>query len=268
MLRFLSRIVERRDTFRVRGNAGAVMSMRWSGDGMTAVVFAAIAGLGLAGCSGGGRVDEQLAEPAALRISKQAIGIFRLATPDPSCLTTAVSIGVREGPLFRPQQTLRLQQTAVTTVLEVLLEPGEYHVLGFACYRARSKLVMAEPKGDGLLRRSYASFNIAAGEVVNLGQIRLTRAGRTPGVFSSFVGVTVEVSDWPLPELERFKSQRPKLYAEMKTRLMAVAPVTQLTPDVVEQKCAEFARLRAEGKVQNVPPACSASPVPKGSPRT
>ena len=92
--------------------------------------------------------------------------------------------------------------------------------------------------------------------------------GRTPGVFSSFVGVTVEVSDWPLPELERFKSQRPKLYAEMKTRLMAVAPVTQLTPDVVEQKCAEFARLRAQGKVQNVPPACSASPVPKGSPRT
>ena len=217
------------------------------------VVMAAV----LEGCSGGGRVNEQLSNPETLRNSQQAVALFRLALPDPSCNSVAVSIGMREGPLYRSQQTLRLQQTSVTNVLEVLLAPGEYHVLGFACYRARSTLIMAEPQGNGLLRRSYANFSVAAGEVVNLGQIRLVRSGRSPGIFNSFVGANVEVSDWPLAELERFKSQRPKHYAEMRVRLMTVAPVAETTPEAIGQKCAEFARLQADGKIQNLPTACA-----------
>lgn len=221
----------------------------------------------LTGCSGGGRVNEQLSDPVTLRNNKQAIGFLRLALPDPSCQSVALSIGVREGPLYRPQQTLKLQHTAVTNVLEVLLAPGDYHIVGFACYRARSTLVMAEPQGDGLMRRSYASFTIGAGEVVNLGQIRLVRSGRSAGVFGSFVGVTVEVSDWPLTELERFKSQRPKHYAEMRTRLMTVAQSQAVTPDQVVSKCAEFTKLQAEGKLQTVPAACAA-PLAKRDPKT
>lgn len=218
----------------------------------------------LAGCSGGGKVNETLSNPQALRDSQQAVAFFRLALPDPSCLTLAVNIGVREGEFYRPQQTLRLQQTAVTNVLEVLLSPGEYHVLGFACYRAKSKLIMAEPQGNGQMRRSYASFSVAAGEVVNLGQIRLVRSGRSAGVFNSFVDVSVEISDWPLAELERFKSQRPKHFAEMKARLMTPAPSPQNTPDTVDRKCMDLAKLQAEGKVQNLPAACAgATPKPK-----
>ena len=228
-------------------------------------VLALVCTLLLAACSGGGRVNEQLADPVTLRNSKQAIGLFRVATPDPSCLSLGVSVGVREGQLYRPQQTLKLKQTLVTNVLEVLLEPGEYHILGFACYRARSTLVMVEPQGDGLLRRSYASFAISAGEVVNLGQIRLVRTGRTPGIFNSFAEVAVEISDWPLPELERFKSQRPKLYAEMRVRLMTAAPKVQLTPEVTAQKCAEIAKLQAEGKIQNVPTGCNPAPAKRDS---
>ena len=215
-----------------------------------------------AGCSGGGKVDEQLANPVTLRDSKQAIGLFRLASPDPSCQSLAVAVGVREGPLYRSQQTLRLQQTMVTNVLEVLLAPGEYHILGFACYRARSTLMMTEPQGNGLLRRSYASFTIGAGEVVNLGQIRLVRSARSPGVFNSFNEVTVEVADWPLAELERFKSQRPKLFAEMRTRLMTIAPHAT-GPEAMETNCAALAKLKADGKVQALPPACTAAPAQK-----
>jgi hypothetical protein len=213
----------------------------------------------LSGCSGGGKVNETLSNPEALRSSQQAVAFFRLALPDPSCQSLAVSIGQREGEFYRPQQTLRLQQTAVTNVLEVLLSPGDYHVLGFACYRARSTLVMSEPQGNGQMRRSYASFSVASGEVVNLGQIRLVRSGRSAGVFNSFVDVSVEISDWPLAELERFKSQRPKHFAEMKARLMTPGASSQNTPEVVDRKCSDLAKLQAEGKIQNLPAACAAA---------
>ncbi len=213
---------------------------------------------GLCGCSGGGRVNEHLSNPETLRDSKQAVAFIRFPSPDPSCLTTAISVGVRDGDLYRPQQTLKLEHTAVTNVLEVLLSPGEYHVLGFACYRTRSKLVMVEPQGDGRLRRSYASFTVAAGEVVNLGQIMLVRSGRSAGIFNSFADVSLQISDWPLTELERFKSQRPKHYAEMRTRLMTLAPAAQTTPEAVGQKCGELAKLQADGKLQNLPAVCAA----------
>ena len=225
---------------------------------LTSLLLAFCAGT-LTACSGGGKVNETLTDPEALRNSQQAIAFLRLTTPDPSCVTVALNIGVREGDLYRPQQTLRLQQTAVTNVLEMLLAPGDYHVLGFACYRARSTLILAEPQGDGRLRRSYGSFSVAAGEVVNLGQIKLARSGRSTGIFNSFVDVAVEISDWPVSELERFKSQRPKHYAEMRTRLMTAAPpVGTATPEAVDKKCADVVKLHSEGKLQNLPASCVA----------
>jgi hypothetical protein len=215
--------------------------------------------LALGACSGGGRVNEQLANPVELRNNKQAIGLFRLANPDPTCLKTAVSIGQREGPLYRPQQTLTLQNMAVTNVLEVLLDPGEYHVIGFACYRARSTKIMAEPQGNGLMRRSYASFSVSAGEVVNLGQINLQRGVRSPGIWSSFTNVVIEITDWPLSELERFKSQRPKLFAEMRARLMIAAPKAS-DPDVRANKCEELRRMYDAGKSVTLPAECAIAP--------
>ncbi len=235
--------------------------MRAYGGCTARVVTALIVTALLAACSGGGKVNETLSNPETLRSSQQAVAFFRLPLPDPSCLTLAVSLGIREGDLYRPQQTLRLQQTAVTNVLEVLLAPGDYHVLGFACYRAKSKLIMAEPQGNGLMRRSYASFSVVAGEVVNLGQIRLVRSARSAGIFNSFVDVGIEISDWPLAELERFKSQRPKHYAEMKTRLMTPPPSLVATPDGIDRKCADFVKLQADGKIQNLPAACGGAPV-------
>lgn len=211
----------------------------------------------LTACAGGGKVDEQLANPTQLRDNRQAIALFRLANPDSTCLQLGVSIGQREGALYRPQQTLKLTQIQVTNVLEVLLAPGDYHVLGFACYRARSKLEMVEPEGNGLLRRSYASFSVSAGEVVNLGQINLVRGARSNGVFNSFTEVEVKITDWPLAELERFKSQRPKMFAEMRARLMVAAP-KQNTPEAIAQKCTELQRLKAAGKIQGLPAECAA----------
>jgi hypothetical protein len=66
------------------------------------------------------------------------------------------------------------------------------------------------------------------------------------------------VTDWPLAELERYKAKRPHIYAQMKTRLMTVTPRAR---PPTSQECARLRALRAEGKVQQLPPEC-AGPLP------
>ncbi len=218
----------------------------------------------LAGCSNV-RVSEQLADAPTLRYNKQAIGFFRLGRPDPSCLELGVQLGMRDGALFQPGQQRRLNQTAVTQVIEMILPPGEYHIVSVTCFRARSTLVLSDPHGNGLMRRSFASFTLAAGEIVNLGELRLIDKKRTHGVWNSFHEIAVEVSDWSLAELERFKSQRPKHFAEMRTRLMIV-PQSTLAPEQIPKLCEDAWRMQAEGKLQNVPQQCVATAItPKKS---
>jgi hypothetical protein len=226
--------------------------------------IAITAALLLSGCSNV-QVSQQLADAASLRDNKQAIGFFRLGRPDPSCLQLGIQLGIREGALFQPGQQRKLTQTAVTQVVEVILPPGEYHIVSITCFRARSVLVLSDPHGNGLMRRSFASFTLAAGEIINLGELRLIDKKRTHGVWNSFHEIAVEVSDWSLAELERFKSQRPKHFAEMRTRLMTVpqsAPAAEQAPKL----CEDARRMQADGKLQNLPPQCSATAVaPKKS---
>ena len=67
----------------------------------------------------------------------------------------------------------------------------------------------------------------------------------------------IEITDWPLAELDRFKAKRPHIYAQMTTRLMKVMPVGPGEPG--PQECARLKALLAEGKVQQLPPACQPS---------
>ena len=219
-----------------------------------ALCVAATVAAFLAGCNGP-RINEQLADGPTLKQNQQAIGLFRIGRPDPSCLHLGVQLGVREGELYRPGYVMKLAQTRVTQVVETILPPGEYHIVSITCFRARSTMVLSDPQGNGLMRQSYATFRLAAGEIINLGEIRLVDKKRTHGVWNSFHEIGVEIGDWPLEELERFKSQRPKLYAEMRTRLMT-APAATATPDSAPQMCDSARRLQAEGKLQNLPAHC------------
>ena len=65
------------------------------------------------------------------------------------------------------------------------------------------------------------------------------------------------MTDWPLAELERYKAKRPHIYAQMKTRLMTVTPQGQGPP--TSQDCARLKALKAEGKVQELPPECASA---------
>ena len=70
-------------------------------------------------------------------------------------------------------------------------------------------------------------------------------------------------SDWPLNELDRFKARRPHIYAQMKTRLMAVTPAGQAPP--TGQDCARLKALKVEGKVQGLPRECAGPAAKKGA---
>jgi hypothetical protein len=67
----------------------------------------------------------------------------------------------------------------------------------------------------------------------------------------------IEITDWPLAELDRFKTKRPHIYAQMTTRLMKVP---RQSGEPGPQECARLKALMAEGKVQQLPPACLPAP--------
>jgi hypothetical protein len=220
-----------------------------------AVAFAAI----LAACaSGTSRVADDL-NSTSLTQSKKAVALIKLGATDPMCTTLAALIGVRDGTGYRSVQFARIvRKPGETAVAELELGAGEYHVVSYSCAKRGGVALLAEPLGNGLFRKSYASFTLAPGEVLNVGYLQLVPMGAAQVSHDLRVlQVRLAVTDWPLAELDRFKQQRPHLYAQMKTRLMKVHRVEPPTMQQVQAACTEMRRLQAEGKIQDLPLICA-----------
>jgi hypothetical protein len=218
------------------------------------------AGLLLAGCTQTSRVDDNLST-ASLSQSKKAVAVMRVGAASPSCINVAVLLGVREGDGYRRHQGITVMNVRSLTepaVAEVELDPGEYHVLAYRCQSKQGIKTLADGDGGQLYRTSYASFTLYSGEVVNVGYLHVgaSRVGRSS--FGRPVEVDIDVTDWPLAELDRFKAKRPHIFTQMTTRLMTVTDREPGEPG--PQECARLKALQAEGKVQQLPPACSPPP--------
>jgi hypothetical protein len=216
-----------------------------------------LAGLTTA-CGGTSRVGDGLTA-TSLTQSRKGVALIKLGAADPSCTVLSAGIGVREGGDFRIVQTARIERNnaSETAVAELELGSGEYHVVSYSCVRRGGAIQLAEPAGNGLYKKSYASFSLASGEVLNVGYLQLVPMGAAQVAYTRVLAVRLAVTDWPLSELERFKQQRPNLYAQMRTRLMAVPKVEPPTLEQVRAQCAEMKRLQAEGKLQNLPLVCT-----------
>jgi len=240
------------------------------------IAFARVAMVGLAllaagcGATGTSRISDELMSTSALAQDKKAVALIKLGAADPACTVLTAGIGVRDNEAFKLVHTARIvQKGGEATIAELALEPGEYHVVSYLCTRPNgSHLALSEPMGGGRFRKSYANFTLQAGEVINIGFLRLVPLGTSQVAVSGVVVVGVVATDWPVSELENFKQQRPALYAQMKTRLMTVPQIVPPTVEQIKARCAEMKKLQAEGKIQNLPSICTAPlvrpPNPKG----
>jgi hypothetical protein len=209
-----------------------------------------------AACGGTSRVADELTA-STLSQSRKAVALIKLGATDPLCTVLSAGVGVREGGDFRLVQTARIQRNDGVAVAELELGSGEYHVVSYSCVRRGGSVLLAEPAGGGLYRKSYATFALAPGEILNVGYLHLVPMATTP-ISASYrvLHVRLAVTDWPVAELDRFKQQRPNLYRQMHTRLMTVHKIEPPTVAQVQARCAEMRRLQAEGKLQNLPVVC------------
>ncbi|MEQ1696414.1 MAG: hypothetical protein ABL901_11295 [Hyphomicrobiaceae bacterium] len=216
-----------------------------------------LAGLALAGCAQTSRVDENVT-PAKLASAQKGVALIRVGSASPTCLHTRVLLGTRAGEGYKRGQVImvaNLRSITASQVAEVALEPGEHHIIGYSCVAQNSQQTfVSDPAGGQLMGTSYARFSVAAGEIVNVGYFHFGASKEGRSLFGRNVRTDVEITDWPLAEIERFKQQRPTMYAQMTTRLMTVGGV--LAAGEQARICEKWQALKAEGKAADVPPEC------------
>ena len=247
--------------------------MRWVGDriigtravaGGRSITRAALVGTAatvattilLAGCVKTTRIDDATT-PETLAKSRKAVALMRIGAASTACVNVIARLGQRSGEGFRIVRSVTVADVKTLSdiaVVEVELDPGEYPVVGYSCVQRRGQTEIGSSDGHGLQKNSYARFTLAAGEVVNVGYLHFNAAHVNYSLFGRPVRTMVSVTDWPFAEIERFKTLRPKVYAQMTTRLMVVTngPDRELTAD----NCAALKSMQAEGKVAAVPAAC------------
>jgi hypothetical protein len=216
-----------------------------------------VGGLGVAGCVKTSQVSDD-ATPAKLAATRHGVALMRIGSASPQCRNVAVLLGTREGEGFRRGQAITVvneRSLAEAPVAEVELAAGEYHIIGYSCHTDKGPQMVADGAGGTLFRKSYAHFRLEPGEVVNVGYFHFGASHTGRSLFGRKVRTDVEVGDWPLNELERFKLKRPTVYAQMTTRLMTVGD-DPLSAQAQAEQCATWRRLRSEGKAEGVPPHC------------
>ncbi len=221
---------------------------------MTVLVGAALV---VSGCAQTTRVDNATTS-ASLAGNRKAVAIMRVGAASPTCDHAQVLLAVRDGEGYRrikPMTVLNLRSLTEAPVGEVELDPGEYHVVAYACVRGKGAKVVGDDAGNyQTFRTSYAHFQINAGEILNVGYLHFHAKRADSNALGRAIEANIKVTDWPLAELDRFKAKRGPIFAQMMTRLMTVS--TLQAGATVPADCARYKALKVEGKVQSVPADC------------
>lgn len=239
----------------------SVAGTRRAGIGLAGAVVALVAGA----CVQTSKVDDSLT-PGQLAAARKGVALMRLGSASPNCLHVAVLLGLREGEGYRrhkPITVANVRSLTESPVAEVELDPGEYHIVGYSCINQKGPAVVADPANGQLYRTSYARFTLAPGEIVNVGYFHFGASREGRSLFGRPVRADVEIGDWPLEEIERFRKLRPVIYAQMTTRLMTLDAGPPSAADQ-QRTCDTWRKLQAEGKAAGLPPACG-GPAPAKS---
>lgn len=220
--------------------------------------FAPFAGaLVTAGCVATSKVSDDISTQSLVASNKSVV-VMRLTGAGPKCQHVSVLLGVRQAEGYRGMRALTVASVRSVTeppVAEAELEPGEYHLLAYKCVYKNNAAVTVGDKADtmNLYRTAFARFTLKSGEIVNVGSLHFNAHRVGLSAFGRPLRQDVAVTDWPLADLDQFKTKRPAIYAQMVTRLMQVT-LDGETPTAVD--CARLAALKAERKIESLPPEC------------
>jgi hypothetical protein len=218
---------------------------------------ASVLALCLSACAQTSRVSSDVA-PSALKSANKAVAVVRVGAASPTCINVGLLFGTREGEGYRRGKAvdvINVNSILEPAVAEIELDPGEHHIIGYACGKAKSVAVITAKTDHQIYATSYASFKLAAGEIVNIGYLQFNVSHTGRNALGRALDIRVGVVDWPLAELERYKQKRPEIFAKMTTRLMTISDRGQPAP--TGDECAQLKSLRDAGKVQTLPASCA-----------
>jgi hypothetical protein len=219
----------------------------------------------VAGCSiiQTSKVDDSVTT-TKLAASKTAVAVMRIGSASSKCINVAVLLGTREGEGYRRGQAVtvaNVRSLAAAPVAEVELPAGEYHVIGYSCHTDKGEQMIMDRAGGTLFRTSFARFTLSPGEIVNIGYFQFGASHEGRSLFGRKVHTDVEITDWPLADIQRFQKLRPAVFAQMTTRLMRVDDGPP-TAQAQAQTCETWRTLQAEGKVAKLPAECTGLTLP------
>jgi len=199
---------------------------------------------------------------AALRQQGKAVALIMATAPSEHCTFSYVVVGRREKQGFRALPALITERKNGLVVAEARLDAGRYHVVSYRCSKPGQTAALGKGEDDGqqifpIYAKSYASFTLEPGEIVNVGRLVVNSRERIHGAFDGTIIADLRVLEWAPDDLDAFRRRRPNLSAQMKTRLMVPAPVAAVPRGQIEAGCAEMRKLKIAGKIQNLPPRCA-----------
>ncbi len=155
--------------------------------------------------------------PRQLASEKRGVVLLAVDVEGVGCGAGAIHLAT-EGPngTFKKFQHYSLIG-AKTNLAQIELPEGTYHLGVVACVQGYRFVNVGTHNGSALIGdplKSMGSFSVAAGEIVNLGHIVISRLGDGQG------DAAVQVVAMDTKILDVLKAQVPKLHAQAKTRLM------------------------------------------------
>ena len=215
-----------------------------------ALLIAVIAGCGVQSS----RVSDDLTIDKLAK-DNSGVAIMQMGLGNSRCPGGNVTIGTQVAGGYEVVKTLLMRNTFIDKGVppQVKLKPGTYHIIAWGCQRGNMIQSVGKPNSSFFEKqrypKSFASFTVNPGEVVNVGMLRMHQIG--------LLGlVNFEVTDLP-PDLHAgLKKARPKLYAQMTTRLMK-ANNKPLTEKQRNARCKFLKILQGINKNQALPSYCS-----------
>ena len=178
--------------------------------------FVLCATLLVAGCGTKAALNDEI-RPQELRTEKRGMALLALEVDGGWCSAGAIHLATEVMPgKFKAVQRFSLLG-AKSNLVQMELPEGTYHIGVIACVQGYRVVNVGTHNGSTLIGdplKSMGSFTVAAGEVINLGEVTLARINSERG------GATVLIAPMSQTSLEGLRTKVPKLHASAKVRLM------------------------------------------------